>query len=105
MSMSLQMSTESGALHITATGTFSLAEATRTFVEMIGAARLRKVDRVLFDGRLVEGDPKTLERFFFGEFAARTVVEQGLSCLHFAFVLNEPLLDPVRFGETVAINR
>jgi hypothetical protein len=105
MSMALQMSVESGALYVTASGNFSLAEAQRTFLEMIGAVAQNKVGKVFFDGREVEGNPELMERFYFGEFAARTVVDHGLSCLRFACVLKEPLLDPGRFGENVAVNR
>jgi len=109
MSVALQMSSESGVLHVRATGRFSLAEAKRAFVEMIGAAAQHKVDKVLIDGRGVEGGPKVMERFYFGEFAANTVINLSLlgSC-HYprvAYVLNEPMLDPGRFGETVAVNR
>ena len=47
-----------------------------------------------------------MERFYYGEFAAQTVVAQGLSAsTRFAYVLREPVLDPRRFGETVAVNR
>ena len=44
-----------------------------------------------------------------GEFAAQTVAdfaERGVSrATKFAYVLREPVLDPQRFGETVAVNR
>src|SRR5437879_5076327 len=100
MSMALQMSAESGALHVRATGKFSLAEAERTFVEMISAVAQHKVDKVFFEGRGVEGNPKVMERFYFGEFAALTVINHGLASLRLACVLKEPMLDPGRFGET-----
>ena len=109
MSMALQISAKSGALHVKATGKFSLAEAKRTFGEMMRAMVQHKADKVLFDGRTVDGNPKVMERFYFGEFAAHTVNDHALLELcrypRFAYVLQEPMLDPARFGETVAVNR
>jgi hypothetical protein len=50
-----------------------------------------------------------MERFYYGEFAAQTVRDfapRGVSpSTQFAYVLKEPVLDPGRFGETVAVNR
>jgi hypothetical protein len=106
--MNLQMRSGPGSLKVTATGKFSLTEAKRTFVQMMIAVGQHKADKVLVDGRSVEGDPKTMERFYYGEFAACTVNEhvlRGLSRPRFAYVLSEPLLDPKRLGEMVAVNR
>jgi hypothetical protein len=76
---------------------------------MLEAVGLHKADKVLFDGRKLTGKPETIERFYYGEFAAQTVAnfaERGVSrATQFAYVLREPVLDPKRFGETVAVNR
>jgi hypothetical protein len=68
-----------------------------------------KVGKVLLDGRGVDGDPKALERFYYGEFAACAVAEyavrNGCASPEFAYVLHVPMLDPGKFGETVAVNR
>ncbi len=73
---------------------------------MVEASTLHKCKKVLFDGRRLIGNPKLMERFYYGEFAAETVMAQGISASRqFAFVLKEPVLDPRRFGETVAVNR
>ena len=108
--MVLEMRPEMGRLNVTAKGNFSLKEAERTFVEMIQAVARHKVSKVLVDGREVVGDPETMERFYYGEFAARTVWDfaerKEIPLLpRFAYVLKEPVLDPKRFGETVAVNR
>jgi hypothetical protein len=109
MSMLLQMNSESGLLNVVATGTFSLAEAKRTFLQMLEAIALNKSRKVLFDGQELVGNPTTMERFYYGEFAAHNVMAsaiQGVSpATQFAYVLREPLRDPQRFGETVAVNR
>src|SRR5258705_4826083 len=107
--MILEIRTESGFLHVDAVGKFSLKEAQRTFVEMIEAVAQNKVKKVLFDGRRITGNPKTMERFYYGTFAAdavRKFEDRGVSLsTQFAYVLQVPMLDPERFGETVAVNR
>src|SRR6516162_9853514 len=100
MSMALEMRAKSGVLHVKATGKFSLAEAKTMFVELVGVVVHHKVDKVFFDGRRINGDPKLIERFYYGEFAARTVINNASSFVRFAYVLKEPLLDPGRLGET-----
>ena len=60
---------------MSAVGEFSLEEAKRTFLEMLEAVARHKVRKVLFDGRGLAGEPKTMERFYYGEFVARAVAE------------------------------
>lgn len=109
MDIIIEMRPESGYLHASATGEFSLEEAKRTFLEMLEAVARHQVMKVLFDGRRLTGDPDTLERFYYGKFAADAVLQfkdRGVSpATQFAYVLKEPVLDPQRFGETVAVNR
>jgi hypothetical protein len=109
MSMNLEICPESCFLRVTAMGNFSLEEAKRTFLEMLEAVARHKVKKVLFDGRTLTGEPETMERFLYGEFAAQTVrsfAPRGVSpATQFAYVLEEPVLDPGRLGETVATNR
>ena len=110
MSMKLEICLESGFLRVGAVGEFSLREAKRTFLEMLDAVARHKVRKVLFDGRGLVGEPETMERFYYGEFAAKAVAKSAdhgkLSrSTQFGYVLEEPVLDPQRFGETVAVNR
>jgi len=90
-------------------GRFSLVEAKRTFIEMLEAVARNKVEKVLFDGRGLVGNPKVVERFYYGEFAAQSIAQfadRGVSrATQFAYVLEVPMRDPGRFGETVAVNR
>jgi len=76
---------------------------------MLEAVARNKVGKVLFDGRGLAGNPKIMERFYYGEFAAQAVAKfttRGVSrATKFAYVLEVPMLDPRRFGETVAVNR
>jgi hypothetical protein len=105
----LESAPNQGFLNVAAVGEFSLQEAERTFLEMLEAVARYKVEKVLFDGRRLTGAPDTMERFYYGEFAADSVFkfrDRGIStATKFAYVLKEPVLDPRRFGETVAVNR
>ena len=103
--MKLEMYPVSDFLSTDVSGEFSLEEAKRVFLEILDAVTRYKVDKVLFDGRRIVGDPELMERFFYGEFVAEAW--RGVLPLvpMFAFVLEPPVLDPSRFGETVAVNR
>jgi hypothetical protein len=104
--MTQRIVAEPTAIHVRAIGMFSLAEAKKTFMDMLDAVKQNNVHKVLFDGRDLEGDPQVMERFFYGEFAAHSVAAAGLSPVPmFAYVLKPPVADPGRFGEIVARNR
>ena len=110
MGMFLRTCVGSGWLRVIVTGEFSLAEAKRTFLEMLDAVARHQTEKILFDGRDLKGEPSTIQRFLYGEFAAYAVLRyrraHGLSrAVQFAYVLHKPVLDPQRFGETVAVNR
>jgi len=107
--MLIKVTAEPRYLRVISSGHFTLAEAERTFLQVIDAVALHKTDKVLFDGRDVIGEPTIIQRFYYGDFAARIVAryaaESGNPWPQFAYVLEEPVLDPNRFGEKVARNR
>lgn len=110
MPMEIECRLENETLLAVATGEFSLEEAQRTFLELIEEVKQTEAHKVLFDGRTLIGNPIVVERFYYGEFAANTVehlVTDGWTgpAPQFAYILHEPLLDPLRLGETVAVNR
>ena len=110
MAMVLSIRVELGLLRAIVTGEFSTEEAERTLLEVIDALEPNKIERVLVDGRGVTGEPNMFQRFLYGEFAASAVARyvREHRVAHepqFAYVLQEPVLDPGRFGETVAVNR
>lgn len=110
MSMFLQVSVQSGVLQAQVTGTFSLAEAQALFMEILETAVQHAAQKILIDGRELQGNVEAFERFRFHEFAARAVAEHTLRGLWHApprivYVLNTPVLDPRGFGEDVARNR
>jgi dTDP-glucose pyrophosphorylase len=109
LAVSLRVDDHDRLLHVVYTGTFSLSEAETTFQEILAALIEHKVKRVLVDGRQVSGDPEPLERFYYGRYVAdavaQTINRTQIEVPRFAYVLLEPVLDPNRFGETVAVNR
>ena len=110
MSIRQEMHFESGVLKIDARGEFSLEEAKRAFREMLEAVAQHQAEKVLFDGRNLKGEPARIERFYYGYFAATETIsfiamKRMRQVPQFAYVINEPLRDPQRYGETVAVNR
>ena len=99
----------SGILTVDATGEFSLEEAKQAFLEMLAAVAQYQAEKVLFDGRNLKGKPEHIERFYYGYFAAIETVKVMAKypmrrAPRFAYLINEPLRDPRRYGETVALN-
>ena len=110
MGMTVKISARPENIHIVASGDFSLDEAKRTFLEVLDAVQRHGTSKVLFDGRDINGEPLLIERFYYGQFAAdhvRYLKEHGWRGgePQFAYVLEEPVLDWLRFGEMVARNR
>lgn len=109
LSITLEVDDERHLLYVVYAGAFSLPEAEATFREILAALVEHKLKKILVDGRQVVGEPEPLERFYYGRFVAdavaQTVNRSLIDVPRFAYVLNDPVLDPRRFGETVAVNR
>ena len=104
-----RISAEAGLLRAIVAGDFSIDEAKKGFVEILDTAGRHRTKKILVDGREVKGEPELIHRFIYSTFAAgevaKYVVEHRVGSPQFAYVLREPVLDPQRFGETVAVNR
>jgi hypothetical protein len=109
MGVSIGIDVERGLLTVTYSGDFSLAEAEGTFLDLLDTLVEHNLRKVLIDGRQLIGNPELLERFYYGTFVAaavnRTVNRTRCAVPAFAYVLEKQMLDPTRFGETVAVNR
>jgi hypothetical protein len=110
MSIRQEIQFESGLLKVEASGDFSLEEAKRAFLAMLEAVAQYRAEKILFDGRNLKGEPEHIERFLYGYFAATETIhlieKHRLSQPpRFAYVMHEPLRDPRKYGETVAVNR
>jgi len=107
----MDVSIENSSDFLTArlTGVFSLVDAERTFLRILGAIAQHDASKVLVDGRAIEGQPRTVERFYYGQFVANAVTEfcsrQKRARPKFSYVLVKPVLDGDRFGNTVAVHR
>jgi hypothetical protein len=99
---------KAGYLLIAVTGTCDLESARDAARRSIGLFESRKQSKGLVDCRTVSGTLSTVERYdlavYLAELHARYAVEHGAP-LQIACVGSEPLIDPSRFGETVALNR
>ena len=73
--------------------------------EALSTASEKKIAAILIDGRDLTGKRITLmDRFNIGETFA--MLQNNLTFVPLvAMVGNEPIVDPKRFGETVAVNR
>ncbi len=108
MELKLSIRADEELLCATYSGKFSLAEAQETFLQIIEGIQQHKLQKILVDGRAITGEPSTLERFLYGEFAAEKVMTlriQHALFPRFAYVLIPPVLDLRRLGENVAVNR
>ena len=88
-------------------GEFELGVAQSQFIELLDDAISMGAIKVLIDGRRVTGNPTDFERFLYGSFVASATLDVLLRHnmrLRFAYVIHEPLRDPKRLGETVAVN-
>jgi hypothetical protein len=89
--MRIETRVETGFLYVYAMGDFSLEAAKSIFIEMLEIIATQKVEKVIFDGRKLTGEPKTIERFYYGGFAAQAVLEfedRGVSpATQFAYIL------------------
>jgi hypothetical protein len=109
MEVSLSVDAAQGLLTVTYSGDFSPAAAEGSFLDLLDTLVEHNLRKVLIDGRQLIGNPELLERFYYSTFVAqavnRTVNRTGCAVPTFAYVLEKPMLDPDRFGETVAVNR
>ena len=100
----LQM--EQDVFNAVVVGAFKLSLAEIQFIELLAEAVRCGATKILIDGEEITGNPTQFERFLYGEFVAEAVKRLGAETVPvFAYVLHEPVLDPMRFGETVALNR
>jgi hypothetical protein len=109
--MTLTIALESRKHYLLAalSGAFSLRGAQDAYDRAVKAALPLGLDRILFDASAVTGKPSQDERYALGLFVAteqRLLAAKSPPCyLSVAVYGHQPLVDPNRFGETVALNR
>lgn len=101
---------EDGYVRSNVRGEIDLASTQGGFSALLESMFERGVDRALIDVRQVTGALRTMDRFEFGESCSGAVAafearHPGSPSPRIAFVALQPILDPGRFAETVAVNR
>ena len=91
-------------LYVLCRGVYTFAETLALYRRSVEAAVEHKLSKILIDARPVTGHPAMIERYQFAELLAE-LQRNFLPTLQIAVVGNEPLIDPGRFGEVVAVNR
>ncbi|BBO75970.1 hypothetical protein DSCW_33870 [Desulfosarcina widdelii] len=90
---------EADLVHVVFAEPVSLVSIQLFFSQVPDEARNADISKILCDARDVTGQLDTLQRFQYGSRIAEKF--QGLKA---AFVLNESLIDPNRFGEKTAVS-
>src|SRR3982751_1459459 len=107
MGMTLRGKPSADFLYIRTGGDFTLDEATRNFGIILDMVIANDSRKVLFDGREIAGDPTAVQRYYYAAFASDAInLLRANGWLfeppRFAYVLKEPVLDPLRLGQIVA---
>jgi hypothetical protein len=109
MTLTVNFESRKHYLRATVSGAYSLRRAQDVFDETVKAALAAGHRRILLDASGVSGAPTQDERYILGLFVA---AEQRILAaktppieVQVAIYGRQPLIDPNRFGETVAVNR
>ncbi len=109
LAMTLTTEIKPDYLLVTFEGSLEESFPTRFPEQLIETASAHKCPRILADLRKVEGTLSILQRHKIGETGAQkyhfAVAKGEISFCRFSLVANPPLMDPNKFGETVATNR
>lgn len=106
MGIQIEIDVEPDHVRLRCSGDYSLEEAKRVFRSAIDAALESSMARVLVDVRGVSGPVRAMDRYEIAVSVADYVRAEALGKISkLAVAGHEPLIDPSRFGETVAVNR
>ena len=91
-------------LHMLCWGSFKFEDMKNIFSQVFELVVEKKLNKILIDGMEVSGTPPTmLERYDLGEYVAQLCFRYKKP-FQIAVAGKVPLVDPERFGETVARN-
>lgn len=94
-------------LSVTVSGHFSLSEVKLMYTHALKSLLENDLSKLFFDAFKVKGNVTTIDRYYFGEFAALESLRymgKGLKRIAVSICGEEPIIDPDRFGEIVARN-
>jgi len=110
MNMGFSVETESkeGYFQVSFSGDYNLLGALEGLDHLLKICGEMKAMKVLVDVRSLTGAIPSMDRFQFGEAFAVKFFEKKragqISHVRFAFLGRHPIIDPNKFGETVAVN-
>jgi len=96
-------------LYLFLEGEFDIEEIPWISDQILDSCARHQGTKILLDQRGLSGNPTAMERFrmatvFTAKFIQARLTNRIPACV-FAMVGQEPMVDPKRFGETVALNR
>lgn len=101
-----EIQVKDACLQVVCRGNFSMQAAKTGLMAMFEVAARENLWKILVDARAVRGKLTTEERFYLGDFLVQeTLKSEGISSLRIGLVGDATMVDPRRFGETVARNR
>ena len=104
MSINTQTKIMGDTLLVNAHGFFTKDGLLEAAEKSLNIAIRENLKKILFDASELEGKPPTtMERLEMSEAFSKMQRDKGI--IKTAFVGKEPIVDPERFGETVAVNR
>ena len=105
MSQEIHVEVKEDHLLAVFSGNFEFKTNRDLLVDILMECISNKKSKMLFDLRLLKGDMSTYERYSIATFFADlTRQHEETTKIQVAVVGNPPLIDPNRFGETVAKN-
>jgi hypothetical protein len=106
--MTLELEPREGYLYACLSGDYSLPETKALSLQCLEACAQHHRSKLLLDVRSVQGSNSLTQIYEYAEFLAAEAIKvqrQAGVALRLVFVGRPPLLDPERFGITVARNR
>lgn len=105
MSLTIKSEENDGYLQITCRGVYEFNDILNVFEDAFRLAEESNNKYLLLDIREITGiTPSTIDRFEIGRLVAE-IQRSSITFIQIAVVGNEPMIDPQRFGEIVALNR
>lgn len=109
MAFTVRSELNEGYLHVFLEGDYESNLSMKAIQDVMNACVKHQSDKVLVDVRNLGGNMTAMDRFNIAQdFTAKYFKEKKagrISHVRFAYLGNYPLIDPNRFGETVAVNR
>ncbi len=106
MSIDIRVEVKAEYVQLSCRGTFALEAVLDVYRQAFDAAIREGRNAVLVDFMDLQGmPPTTLDRYEQGVHVAQLQQDPARRRIRIVVVGHEPLIDPQRFGETVALNR